>query len=81
MAVSNLFGYVGLGNKTGQGNFFLKTSRRRRDAVACRRDVVATSSRRRRDVVATPSQRRRDDAAPAVAPDADPAASPYVPEK
>ena len=38
MAVSNLFGYVGLGNKTDQGNFFLKTSRRRRE------DVATTSS-------------------------------------
>ena len=46
MAVSNLFGYVGLGNKTDQGNFFLKTSRRRRD------DVATTSRRRRDDVVA-----------------------------
>ena len=44
MAVSNLFGYVGLGNKTDQGNFFLKTSRRRRD------DVAKTSRRRRRSI-------------------------------
>ena len=50
MAVSNLFGYVGLGNKTDQGNFFLKTSRRRRD------DVATTSRRRREDVATTSSQ-------------------------
>ena len=59
MAVSNLFGYVGLGNKTDQGNFFLKTSRRRREDVAKtlrrRHNDVATTSRRRREDVATTS--------------------------